>query len=248
MKTPKPRGRPPRLSGPLVIETAAKLVRENGLRNLSMRALADRLGATPMAFYHHVGDRDALVAHVVEHIFEQLALPDDSLAPLDWLREVAMRVRALGLEHRGVMDFLLEEGPAVHGALLVLDRTVTKLHEAGVPWHEAGDLHNTFFSWLAGTIRRQEQWAARQKDEPPPLQRFHAAALALPATDYPGVAQTLARMRTLDVEAEFQNSLDFMLEGVSRRIEQHRAAARPARKPLTRRLVRKAVHPHPRDR
>ncbi|MCP3063817.1 TetR/AcrR family transcriptional regulator [Myxococcus sp. K38C18041901] len=223
VKTPRPRGRPPRLSSPLVIETAVKVVRENGLRNLSMRALAERLGATPMAFHHHVGDREALVGRVVEHIFEQLALPDDRLAPLDWLREVAMRVRGLGLEHRGVMDFLLEEGPAVHGALVVLDRTVTKLHEAGMPWREAGDLNTTFFSWLAGTIRRQEPWAARRKDAPLPLQRFHTAALALPAQDHPGVSQTLARMRTLDVEAEFQNSLDFMLEGIGRRLEQHRA-------------------------
>ncbi|NTX52894.1 TetR/AcrR family transcriptional regulator [Myxococcus sp. CA039A] len=230
-KARKTLGRPARLSLPLVIEAAAKLVRESGLKSLSMRVLAERIGATPMAVYKHVGDREDLVSRVVEHVFEQLSLPDDSLAPLDWLREVALRVRVLGLAHRGVMDFLLEEGPAVRGALLVLERTVSKLHEVGVPWSEAGDLHNTFFSWLAGTIRRQEQWAGRAEDAPAPLQRFHAAALALPSKDYPGVKNTLARMRALDVDAEFQNSLDFMLEGIGRRIQRHQGETPPAKKP-----------------
>ncbi|MCP3166426.1 TetR/AcrR family transcriptional regulator [Myxococcus qinghaiensis] len=233
-KAKKAIGRPPRLSLPLVTEAATELVRESGLRKLSMRAVAERIGATPMALYNHVGDREELVSRVVEHIFEQLVLPDTTLAPLDWLREVALRVRMLGLAHWGVMDYLLEEGPAVHGALLVLERTVSMLHDAGVPWSEAGDLHNTFFSWLAGTIRRQEQWAARDNGASPPLQRFHSAALALPAKDYPGVKHTLSRMRALDVDAEFENSLDFMLEGIGRRIQRHQDEARPVKKPRRR--------------
>ncbi|MDY7226685.1 TetR/AcrR family transcriptional regulator [Hyalangium rubrum] len=215
----------PRLSRSLVVAAGIEIVRGEGLRQLSMRALAERLGVTPMAVYKHVENRDELVLWVVTEIFSTLALPDERLEPLAWLRELAGRVRALGLENRGVMDFLLDEGPVVAGTLVLLDRTVRKLHDAGVPWEEAGELHNTFFSWLAGAVRRQEQWEARRSDASPLFQRFFAAAAAMSPSEYPGIAHSLPHMQAMDVEAEFETSLGFMLEGIQRRIEASRSAS-----------------------
>jgi AcrR family transcriptional regulator len=229
----KPRkalGRPPRLSRALIVATAVELVREEGLRTLSMRSLAERLGVTPMAVYKHVANRDELALWVVEEIFATLSLPEDRLEPLAWLRELARRVRALGLANRGVMDFLLEEGPIAGATLVILDRTVRKLHDAGVPWEEAGALHNTFFSWLAGAVRRQEQWDSRSEDAPPLFQRFFAAAAALPPGEYPGIAHTLPHMQGTSIEAEFEASLSFMLEGIQRRIDAPRGGATRGRR------------------
>ncbi|WP_205525455.1 TetR/AcrR family transcriptional regulator [Pyxidicoccus trucidator] len=203
-----------------MVATAVAVVREQGLRQLSMRTLAERLGATPMAVYKHVESRDALALLTVEAIFQPLTLPDERLEPVPWLRELAARVRALGLAHRGVMEFLLDEGPVAHTTLVILDRTVRKLHDAGLPWDEAGALHNTFFSWLAGAVRRQEP--------SPSFQRFFDAAAALPASDYPGLAHSLPHMRATEVEREFEASLGFMLEGIQRRID---ARTAPAPKP-----------------
>ncbi|MBZ4421882.1 TetR/AcrR family transcriptional regulator C-terminal domain-containing protein [Myxococcus sp. RHST-1-4] len=202
------------------------------MRQLSMRTLAERLGATPMAMYKHIASRDELVLLAVEAILAPLRFPDERLEPVAWLRELAMRVRAMGLAHRGVMDFLLDQGPVAHTALVVLDRTVRKLHDAGLPWKEAGALHNTFFSWLAGAVRRQEPWDALAPEAPPPFQRFFAAAAALPASDYPGIAHSLPHMQATDVDREFEASLDFMLEGIQRRIDARRGTAGgAARKP-----------------
>jgi AcrR family transcriptional regulator len=194
-----------------VVTAAVELIREQGLRQLSMRTLAERLGATPMAVYKHVESRDALALLAVEAIFQPLTLPDERLEPVPWLRELAERVRALGLAHRGVMEFLLEEGPVAHTTLVILDRTVRRLHGAGIPWAEAGALHNTFFSWLGGAVLRQEP--------SPSFQRFFEAAAALPASEYPGIAHSLPHMRATEAEHEFQASLGFMLEGIQRRID-----------------------------
>ncbi|RKH13547.1 TetR/AcrR family transcriptional regulator [Corallococcus sp. CA053C] len=220
------RKRPPRLSRDLVVEAAVVLVREQGLRQLSMRTLAERLGVTPMAVYKHVEHRDALVLLSVEAILGTVALPEERLEPVPWLRVLAGRVRAVGLAHRGLMDFLLDEGPTVHTALVILDRTVRKLHGAGIPWKEAGALHNTFFSWLAGAVRRQEPWDVSTRDTPPPFEKFFAAAEALPAKDYPGLAHSVPHMRATDVGREFEASLDFMLEGIQRRIDARQEAVR----------------------
>ncbi|WP_283244477.1 TetR/AcrR family transcriptional regulator [Corallococcus exiguus] len=220
------RGRRPRLSRDTVVRTAVALVREQGLRQLSMRTLAERLRVTPMAVYKHVANRDELVLLCAETILQSLELPAEPQEPVAWLRLLAGRLRAVGLAHPGLMEFLLEQGPVVHTALVILDRTVSGLHAAGVPWKEAGALHNTFFSWLAGAIRRQEPWDVGPPGTPPPFERFFAAAQALPARDYPGLAHSVPHMRATDVEREFEQSLGFMLEGIQRRIDARRVPAR----------------------
>lgn len=212
-------GRPARLSRDLVIERATRLVAKRGLAALTMRALADDLDATPMALYRHVGDRDELALLVVDRVLAGVTMPDDELAPVPWLRALAKRLRAAGLAHPGVMDVLLDEGPVVPGALVVLDRVVSKLHAGGLTWAASAAIHNTFLSWLAATVRREERWAARPKDgAPPPMKRFLEAAAALPRATYPGVAHALAHMPGADVETEFERSLAFMLDAVAARL------------------------------
>ena len=97
------RGRPARLSRELVVATAVDLVRSGSLTDVTMRALADRLDATPMALYRHVGDREELALLVVDAVFSTLALPDDALPTLDWLKELARAIRALGRVHHSWM-------------------------------------------------------------------------------------------------------------------------------------------------
>ena len=191
------------------------LVRSNGLEQLTMRALAAQLDATPMAIYKHVAGREELELLVVEKSFEQLTLPPMELSPLLWLEQMARAVRVVGLAHPGVMDFLLEHGPVARATLVVLDHTVQKLHGAGLSWKEAGELHNTFFSWLAGAVRRQQHLGS---NAPASFARFFAAARALPREQFPALARTLRYMERLDFDAEFEISLRLMLDAVADRI------------------------------
>lgn len=218
-------GRPPRLSRELVVEAAVAIVRAGGMQALTMRALADELDATPMALYRHVGDRDELAFLVVDRVMSQVELPDSSLPALAWLRALAREVRDVGRAHRGVMDVLLEEGPAVRSTLVILDAVVRKLHDEGASWKEAAALHNTFFSWLAATIRREERWAARGREAPPLLRRFVETASAMSPSDYPGLAHVLPHMPGGDVEKEFESSLSFMLDGIAKRLGAPRSPA-----------------------
>lgn len=229
----KAAGRPARLSREIVVEAAVAIVRTGGMGTLTMRALADELDATPMAVYRHVGDRDELAFLVVDRVMSQVALPDDSLPVLVWLRALAREIRDVGRAHRGVMDVLLEEGPAVRSTLAILDAVVTKLHHEGASWKEAAVIHNTFFSWLAATIRREERWAERdheRRESPPLLRRFLEAAKAMPASEYPGLAHVLSHMPGADVDKEFESSLAFMLDGIRVRLDASRQPATATRK------------------
>ena len=65
-----------------------------------MRAVADALGVTPMALYHHVADKAALIELVIEATLDEYPLPpvstswEDNLAALaHWDEKPVKRTR-----------------------------------------------------------------------------------------------------------------------------------------------------------
>jgi AcrR family transcriptional regulator len=68
-----------------------------------MRAVAERLGVTPMALYHHVDDKAGLVALVVDEVIGERPLPpptgdwrDDVFELARWMRETTLAHPAVG--------------------------------------------------------------------------------------------------------------------------------------------------------
>jgi AcrR family transcriptional regulator len=90
--------------------TAARIARaglevadEQGAGGFSMRLVAERLGVTPMALYHHVDDKAALVALLVDEVIAETPLPsttgrwrDDLFALALWMRQCALAHPAVG--------------------------------------------------------------------------------------------------------------------------------------------------------
>ena len=60
------------LSGDDVVDAALRVVEREGADALTMRRLADELGAAVTAIYWHVGNRDALVDLLVERLLEEM--------------------------------------------------------------------------------------------------------------------------------------------------------------------------------
>jgi AcrR family transcriptional regulator len=219
-RRPVSSGREVPLSRELIVETALEIVREVSLPRLTLRLLAERLGATPMAMYKHVDDRDELALLVVERSFAGLTLPSIELPPREWLARVAKAVRTIGLTYPGVMDYLLDHGPVAEPALRIFDRTVALLHAAGLGYREAGELHNTFFSWLAGSIRRQHGATAA---DPKAFRRFLEVAARLSEVDYPALHKVLPQLETVDFDREFNTSLRLLLDAIGLRVERQRS-------------------------
>ncbi|MFJ4655444.1 TetR/AcrR family transcriptional regulator [Nocardia sp. NPDC088792] len=98
-------GRPPRLSRAQIAATARELIETHGVQALTMRRLATELGATPMAVYHHVRNKDELLLLVLDEAAAGMQRPElpgdpgerlviaaramhDSLAQVPWIVEV----------------------------------------------------------------------------------------------------------------------------------------------------------------
>ncbi len=71
---------------------AVELTDEIGLPSLTIRKLADALDVKPMTIYHHVANKDAIIAAMVDAVFAEVELP-----PLDVNWRDAMSTRAQSL-------------------------------------------------------------------------------------------------------------------------------------------------------
>ena len=71
-----------------VLEAALDLADRIGIEAFTIRKLAAELDVKPMALYHHVANKEAILDGIVDLVFEQIELPPDDLG---W--RAAVRVR-----------------------------------------------------------------------------------------------------------------------------------------------------------
>ena len=78
------------LSKKRVVDAAVGLADREGVHGLSMRRLADALGAGAMSLYHYVANKEQLLDAMIDVVFEEIELPPEDT---DW--QSAMRQRAM---------------------------------------------------------------------------------------------------------------------------------------------------------
>jgi AcrR family transcriptional regulator len=69
------RGRPAQGKGVAkhdILDAALTLLNEGGGKGLTMRAIASRLGVTPMSLYHHIEDRTGLLVALSDRIYGEV--------------------------------------------------------------------------------------------------------------------------------------------------------------------------------
>lgn len=111
----RPVGRPPRSEAPTsrdaIVEAALALLDARGVDAFAMRALAERLGVTPMAIYHHFNDRDGLIAAMTERVYGGVAAPAGG-APCARIEGLLRRYHRQVLKHPG-LTLLIFSRPSV---------------------------------------------------------------------------------------------------------------------------------------
>ena len=66
------RGRPPRLSRERIVEGAVEVLLAEPAVSLTIKRVADVVGAAPMALYRYFPDRDALLHATADHVLEAM--------------------------------------------------------------------------------------------------------------------------------------------------------------------------------
>jgi AcrR family transcriptional regulator len=124
--------RPARIDRDTVLDATLALADEQGLAAVSMRAVAARLGVTPMALYRHVGDKSQLLDGLVEQLLLELPLPDSTLHWQERLDALAAAMRATAHRHPRVFPLLLQRPATTQGAVRARDAVYGALRDAGI--------------------------------------------------------------------------------------------------------------------
>ncbi|SDH25634.1 TetR/AcrR family transcriptional regulator [Agrococcus jejuensis] len=141
-----------------IVAEAVALTRETHLMGWSVRDLARRLDVAASVLYHHVGGKDVIVRRVVEHVLDQTAIPDPTLAWQDWFRAVILPSRDIIAAHPGVAQWLLLHGPSLTLLEPSVEAGVATLQRAGfgdrAALAYAALLNNTLSAVAMGDERR----------------------------------------------------------------------------------------------
>jgi TetR/AcrR family transcriptional regulator, tetracycline repressor protein len=129
---PKAARRPStRLDRDRVVRAALRIIDRSGAEGLTMRALGTELGVDPMATYHHVPGKAALLDAVVDAIWSELVLPPEHGRWQDDLRALAWALRDVLRAHPHALPLVATRQNTAGAGLAALDRAIGMLVAAG---------------------------------------------------------------------------------------------------------------------
>ncbi len=139
------------LSQDRIIDAALRVAKRVGFDRLTMRALADELGVTPMAAYYYVKSKDELL----ELVADSVAAGRAAVAARSRVGRTtqASGVRPLRPAHRvpGLGAFLLER-PLTPSVRKTYWSGVEIFRRAGLDEHEAELAHATYHTFMFGLM------------------------------------------------------------------------------------------------
>ncbi len=156
------------LSRPQVVDAARAILERDGLEGLSMRRVASALDVQPGALYHHVADKQTLLAAVADAILDGVDEPLGRWRPA--VEAWAASLREVLLRHRDSAELVA----TARGFRLSRHDTTrhpaTLLATAGLPPEAARPAASALLYFVLGHCAEEQ---ARQDWE-----RFHPAAEA----------------------------------------------------------------------
>jgi AcrR family transcriptional regulator len=135
-----------------ILDAALALSDERGLDAVSMRAVADRVGVTPMALYPHIGSKAALLDGIVDRMLAEF-LPAPLGPDISWqdrLRTVGTGARELARRHPAGFTLLFARPAVTADAVGVIDLIYQALLDAGVPDAHVPRLERLFTTFCLG--------------------------------------------------------------------------------------------------
>jgi TetR/AcrR family tetracycline transcriptional repressor len=206
-------GRPPVTSRADVLETALRIVDEQGLERLTMRRLGAELGVDPMTVYHYVPDKAALFDGLIERVFAEIQIPNPTG---DWkhdLRAIVVQARTALLAHPHTVILLGTRPPISEPAFALVEAITAILLAGGFTEEQAADGFDCAGRMLIGhtlaeTGRPPGGDVSRGETE------HRDAQAALADGRYPALAAVQRAGVQHDPQRLFERALDGLLLGL----------------------------------
>jgi AcrR family transcriptional regulator len=198
-----------------VIDVALHLLRVGGLDALSMRKVAAELGVSVSTVYWWAGNKEQLLAMVVDEIHGRIELPDDdpNVSWVDQLRTYAQRCYAVYSEYAFVFPVVFRGVLAGPNTCDLVECALRILRRGGFSNDEAVAAHSALGALVLSFVRHGGEpspndevvWTAGHRLEELDPQR------------YPATVAMAAELQTRDPDRRFRFALDAFLAGLAAR-------------------------------
>jgi AcrR family transcriptional regulator len=187
-----------------ILDAALAIADERGVENVSMRAVAQRTGVTPMALYPYVGNKAALLDGLVELMLTELPRHDRSAPWHDRMEASAYGLRAVAHRHPSAFGLFFARPTVTPDSVRALDEFYLALLDAGVPEPEVPRLERLLSTAVLGFALSEVNGRFGPGSLDQRQRRAQWAAAELPAH------HRLARVldTATDWDAEFARNLD----------------------------------------
>jgi AcrR family transcriptional regulator len=149
-----------RLDQDELVATVLRMTHEVGLDGLTMRGLAAELGVTPMAAYHWVPSKQALVELTLEAVLAEIAAVEHTGTWDERLRSMAFTYRDIVASYPGVGPALIDH-PVTEVARGGIARGLDILRDGGFVEPELGWAWGLYQSFMLGHASLEAQRARK---------------------------------------------------------------------------------------
>jgi AcrR family transcriptional regulator len=223
--TEKPRAL--RLSEQDILDAALTFIQANGIDAIGMRSLAKQLRVTPMALYHYVPGKEALLDRLAESILA--TVPTPAASSENWeaqLRAFALSIWDCMARYPGLSRIALERPPMKASGRLSL-HVFSVLQAAGFEPNSALLATFGFQIYVGGVVSAQVRGVDRRRRLGAQKAGTERSKLA------PEAQQFIALLTKVDTRAMMEFGLDTMIAGLRAERDRRGAAAGGARRERT---------------
>lgn len=212
-----------RLTKERVLKAAVALADRYGIESLTMRRLAEKLGAGAMSLYYHVPNKEALFSAMVDMVFSEVELPSSGGEWKAALRRRAISTREALRRHPwavGRMEATSAQGP---NDLRLHDAVLGCLRAAGFSVEMAVQAYSLQDAYIYGFALQEKTLAfgTRQQFTKRAAKRVREAEARIEnvAAAYPNLAEVVGgyvATHGYSADEAFVFGLDVILDGLER--------------------------------
>jgi AcrR family transcriptional regulator len=201
-----------------IVAAAVAVADESGAAAVTMKAVATRLGCTPMALYRYVRNKDGLVDLMLDAAAAEVPLTPDAWRPA--LRTLALDSRAMIKRHPWFAELVHTRPPAGPHQMRRLEFMLATLTEHGATLPEAmtqsAMLDRHVFG--AGMQEAMESRVETPEAVYAAMREMHARAVGR----FPKLAAWLSTPSGPSPDDQFELVLGFLLDGIATQLPDHR--------------------------
>ncbi len=219
----EPSARRPTHSRAEIARAALEIADSEGFDAVSMRRVAQRLGAGTMTIYHYVRNKDELITLMSDSVMGEILIPEGELAE-GWrqaLTQIAHRTRDVFSAHRWIFDRLGDGRPGPNG-LHHFEQSLAAVASLDLSRAQLFDLIGQVDDYVFGyALREQQELEEHRRGWPPEMIEFFQRELD--SGDYPRIRALLGDDaeagvdRVLDLisdDTRFDRGLQRLLDGI----------------------------------